>query len=211
MLLITSDDVEVVEYNRWRVAVSYVKTWFAIDVVSGVPFAAIELILNGGGSGSGDSGAGALKNAKLLKLLRFLKLGRLLKIEKILGNLNRDTLDRIEDFLQVCEISHILPFCRRHAFFLTPLLFIQDGATRSAVSIFKLLFCMAYANHILACGFVVVGKWSIANDQDTWLSYEIEPGPYVSEDTTGVNGDVKVRGICKFPIWLRSAFSYVLT
>jgi hypothetical protein len=100
VLVITPDDVEVVEYNRWRVAVSYVKSWFVIDVVSGVPFAAIELILNGGGSG-GESGAGALKNAKLLKLLRFLKLGRLLKVEKILGNLNRDTLDRIEDFLQV--------------------------------------------------------------------------------------------------------------
>jgi len=57
---------------------------------------------------------------------------------------------------------------------------------------------MAYTNHILTCGFVIVGKWSIANDQDTWLSYEIEPGPYISEDTTGLNGEEKVRGICKF-------------
>ena len=41
-----------------------------------------------------------LKTAKSLRLLRFLKLGRLLKIEKILSNLDRDTLDHIEDFLQ---------------------------------------------------------------------------------------------------------------
>ena len=104
----TPDDVEVVEYDRWRVAVSYSKTWFLLDVVSGVPFAAIELILNGGGSGADGGGAGALKNVKILKLLRFLKLGRLLKLEKILSNLDRDALDRIEDFLQVSGFPHHL-------------------------------------------------------------------------------------------------------
>jgi len=36
-----------------------------------------------------------------MKLLRFLKLGRLLKMEKILSNLDRDTLDK------VCILMHL--------------------------------------------------------------------------------------------------------
>ena len=66
------------------------------------------------------------------------------------------------------------------------------------MSIAKLLFYMAYTCHILACGFVVVGKWSDSNDLSSWLHYEIEPGPYTSDDTTGASGDTKVHGICKF-------------
>ena len=66
---------------------------FVLDVVSGVPFALIELLMTGT--------PGALKSAKSLKLLRFLKLGRLLKMEKILSNLDQDTMDLIEDFFQV--------------------------------------------------------------------------------------------------------------
>jgi len=69
------------------------KTWFLLDVVSGIPFALIELV-------SGN-GAGALSSIKSMKLLRFLKLGRLLKMEKILSNLDRDTLDK------VCILMHL--------------------------------------------------------------------------------------------------------
>jgi len=36
--------------------------------------------------------ASTLKIVKSLRLIRFLKLGRLLKVEKILSNLDRDTL-----------------------------------------------------------------------------------------------------------------------
>jgi hypothetical protein len=69
------------------VAKNYLKSWFLLDVVSGIPFALIELV-------SGN-GAGALSSIKSMKLLRFLKLGRLLKMEKILSNLDRDTLDKV--------------------------------------------------------------------------------------------------------------------
>lgn len=68
-------------------AKNYLKSWFLLDVVSGIPFALIELV-------SGN-GAGALSSIKSMKLLRFLKLGRLLKMEKILSNLDRDTLDKV--------------------------------------------------------------------------------------------------------------------
>jgi hypothetical protein len=152
-----AEESQLVEYDRTRVAVNYLKTWFVLDVVSGVPFALLELVMSGG---SGDS---SLKSAKSLKLLRFLKLGRLLKMEKILSNLDRDTLDIIEDFF-------------------------QDGTTRSIVMMFKLIFYLAYATHILACGFVVVGKVGDAANVDNWLANEIR-GPFTTQDTTGLNGD----------------------
>ena len=99
-----SEDSDLVEYDSWRVAENYIKTWFTIDVVSGVPFAAIELIIEASSSGGvsddhGGSSTGALSSAKSAKLLRFLKLGRLLKIEKILSNLDREMKDNIEDFI----------------------------------------------------------------------------------------------------------------
>ena len=81
-----SEDTDLVEYDRFRVAKAYFFSWFWLDVISGVPFALIELT-----TGEGSS----LKSAKTLKLLRFLKLGRLLKMEKILSNLDRDTLDKV--------------------------------------------------------------------------------------------------------------------
>jgi len=98
-----SEDSDLVEYDSWRVAENYIKTWFTIDVVSGVPFAAIDLIIEASSGGVSDdhggSSTGALSSAKSAKLLRFLKLGRLLKIEKILSNLDREMKDNIEDFI----------------------------------------------------------------------------------------------------------------
>ena len=125
-----SQHTDLVEYDRWRVFQNYLYSWLAIDVFSGIPFALIELLLSGGGGG-GDTGS--LKSIKSLKMLRFLKLGRLLKVEKILSSLSRDTLDDIEDF-------------------------IASGSTKTFFLLLKLVLIMSYANHIMACGWVVVGK-----------------------------------------------------
>ena len=166
-----NEEQEQVEYDRYRVAVSYGKSWFALDVISGVPFGLLELIM------SGD--AGALKSAKSLKLLRFLKLGRLLKMDKILSNLDQDTMDHIEDFF-------------------------QSGTTRSAVLMMRLVLIMAFCCHIMACGWVVIGKVGSGYGIDTWMLNEIR-GPFVSEDTTGINGDDPV-----YSIYI-AAFYYCLT
>jgi len=145
---------EQVEYDRYRVAKDYLGSWLILDVVSGVPFALVDL-LQGGGEGTGS--AGALKSAKVLKLLRFLKLGRLLKVEKILSNLDRDTLDRVEDFL-------------------------QNGSTRSALVVLQLLLILGYANHLLACGWVAVGRSTDRAGVESWLHYELN-GPFNAMDT----------------------------
>eukprot|EP00614_Pseudopedinella_elastica_P004136 CAMPEP_0172592174 /NCGR_PEP_ID=MMETSP1068-20121228/11054_1 /TAXON_ID=35684 /ORGANISM="Pseudopedinella elastica, Strain CCMP716" /LENGTH=205 /DNA_ID=CAMNT_0013389011 /DNA_START=50 /DNA_END=663 /DNA_ORIENTATION=+ len=144
-------DLEIVEYDRWRVAVSYFQSWFFLDVISGIPFALLELLM-------ANSNPGALKGAKILKLLRFLKLGRLLKFDKILSNLDRETNDRIADFLAA-------------------------GATRSFVMMVRLMLSLGYVVHIMACGFVLVGRTGSLENQDSWLAYELD-GPYEAYDTT---------------------------
>jgi len=177
------DDAEVemhtdlVEYDRFRVAMNYVKTWFVLDVVSGVPFAAIELIATGGKGSEGSDPLGAIKS---LKLIRFLKLGRLLKMEKILSSLDRDVLDTIEDFFAA-------------------------GSTRSVMMMLKLVLTMAYINHILACGWVAIGRLTSSQGMDeNWLFYE-QRGPFTAEDCTGVNGDRDA-----YTIYI-AAFYYCLT
>jgi len=91
--------VILVEYDHKRVAWNYGTSWFVLDVVSGIPFALIEILLDSA------TNAASLKSISSLKLLRFLKLGRLLKLDKILSNLDRETLDRIEDFLNVLILT----------------------------------------------------------------------------------------------------------
>ena len=89
-----SAEDDLIEFDPYLVARHYFRGWFFLDIVSGIPFALLDLVFSSSGN------IKILKTAKSLRLLRFLKLGRLLKIEKILSNLDRDTLDYIEDFLQ---------------------------------------------------------------------------------------------------------------
>ena len=152
-----------------RVAFSYGTSWFTIDVASGVPFTLLELIAAKIGGGASSNKLAALKGMKNLKLLRFLKLGRILKIDKIISNLDRDTNDKIEDFL-------------------------QNGTTRATFTSLKLLLFLMYTTHLFACGFVVVGRAGSDAGVDSWLDHEMK-GPYTSEDTTGVNGGAAVFSI----------------
>ena len=79
----------IVEYDVRRIARRYLKSWFILDVVSGIPFGLLEILLS---ASTGD--ASTLKLVKSLRLIRFLKLGRLLKVEKIMSSLDRDTMVR---------------------------------------------------------------------------------------------------------------------
>jgi len=169
------DDDELIEYDFARVARKYATSWFILDVVSGVPFGVVDLILAYQG-GVSQKNASAIKTTKALKLLRFLKLGRLFKVEKILSSLDRDTLDHLEDFF-------------------------QDITTRSLVCVVNLLVCLAYVCHLLACGFVLVGRTSDQQGEDTWLAHEWK-GPYEAKDT--------VDGPHVYSIYL-AAFYFCLT
>jgi len=162
---IKGERYEAVEYDRRSVANQYVKSWFFIDFFSGVPFSLIDLISNGGAPNNAKS----LKALRFLKLARLLKLGRLLKIEKILKSLSRDSLDLIQDFF-------------------------TEGASLSINKLMSLLVALAFVIHLMACGFVAVGKATDTAGQESWLNYELN-GPFTSKDTTGARGNDPVYSI----------------
>lgn len=165
------DIEDKVEFDRASVARAYLCSWFPLDVISGIPFMAIELVLGACGSG-GDGAASSLKSMKILRLLRFAKLGRLLKIGKILSSLDRDTLDKVEDIM-------------------------QDGRTRTIILLTALTFKMGFLCHILTCTWVYIGRLGDAQGDYNWLAYEscsdldeegeikCDWGPFTKEDTTG--------------------------
>jgi hypothetical protein len=142
----------------------FIQTWFLLDVISGIPFPLIEIIITAaGGGGDGEEGGSSFNAIKSLKILRFFKLGRLLKLEKILSNLDRETLDNLADFL-------------------------QRGSTKSGMVIARLTLAMAYACHLMACVFVFIGKVGDKADvENDWLDFlDVDGhGPYSSIDTTG--------------------------
>ena len=118
-----------------RVASNYVRSWFLLDVVSGIPFGLLDM----GGTESGD--LKALKSSRVLKalrVLRFLKLTRLLKGTKILQRIDRDTLDTFEDFL-------------------------ADPSFRSVIRILRISIGISYTTHLMACFWVLVGRLSDIN------------------------------------------------
>jgi hypothetical protein len=100
-----------------------------------------------------------VKTLKTVRLIRFIKLGRLFKLEKILTNLDRDTMDRIEDFF-------------------------QDNNTRSALVIIALALKTAFVCHLLSCLWVFIGRQGSHHGVDNWLMYELK-GPFDYTDTVG--------------------------
>jgi len=93
-----------VELDPKEVARHYLKGWFAIDVMSGIPYALI-LLVAGPSDDSEPNWASNLKILKLsrtfrvLRLMRFLKISRLLKNAKLLKSMDRETIDLIQDTL----------------------------------------------------------------------------------------------------------------
>jgi hypothetical protein len=147
------DDKGHIEYDRWRVAKNYLTSWFLLDVVSGIPFSLVEVCFASADAG----GVSNLKMIKTLKLLRIMKIGRLLKMDKILRNLDRETLDKIGDFF-------------------------QHGFTRTFFTITYLMLALAYVCHVLACGFVLVGRSGSLEGIPNWLENELK-GPFEAADT----------------------------
>lgn len=151
-----------IEYHPLSVARHYLRTWFMLDLISGIPFTGLDLIVSlssGGNEKAAD--VPLLKLVKSLRLLRFLKLIRLLKIEEMTSNLvmDRDTIDRIEDFF-------------------------QEGSTRSGVILLSLAMQLGFICHIAACIWTYIGRRGAINGDHTWFAYE-ESGPYSEKDTTG--------------------------
>lgn len=118
----------VYDYNS--VAREYLRSWFALDVVSGIPFCLFDV--------DALSQIRALKILKgsrvlkALKLMRFLKLSRLIKGSSILSRIDPDTVDQIEDFL-------------------------ADGLTRTVLRMLRIVLLMGLVCHYMACGWTLAG------------------------------------------------------
>jgi CRP-like cAMP-binding protein len=139
--------------------------------LSGIPFVLLDLFLasraaSAGASANdaGGNGDGLLKLLKSLRLLRFVKLARLFKLKEMASQaLRRDTLDRLEDFL-------------------------NEGSTRSLLLLASLALRLGFVVHLAACGWVLVGRQSDQRGDDSWLANDLgggfragdtEGGPYV--------------------------------
>jgi hypothetical protein len=85
--------------NRRRIVQKYLKTWFAMDMISSFPFSILEL------ANTGDSSTEALKSAKLLRILRLTKYARLVRLIRFL-KLNK--LVQMLDELIVTEFANLM-------------------------------------------------------------------------------------------------------
>lgn len=77
--------------------------------------------------------------------------------QKIFQNFDRETLDKIGDFL-------------------------QQGNTRSALLLVQLALALGFVCHCFACGFVLVGRLGDQQGLPSWLEYEMK-GPFEASDT----------------------------
>ena len=63
--------------NRRKIALNYFRSWFAVDLLSSVPYSFIEL-----GNIDSTNSVTALKSSKLLRIVRFVKYARLLRLAR---------------------------------------------------------------------------------------------------------------------------------
>ena len=93
--------------DRRRIALRYLKGWFAIDFLSTVPFDRIFALFGGG------AGLRSLKLIRVLRLVRLLKLAKLFKLGKFATfmedlNLNPAIMRLLKMLCQIVFIAHLL-------------------------------------------------------------------------------------------------------
>ena len=118
----------IYDYNL--VAREYLRTWFALDLVSGIPFCLFDV-----DALSQIRALKILKGSRVLKaikLMRFLKLSRLIKGSALLSRIDPDTVDQIEDFL-------------------------ADGLTRTCLRMLRIVLLMGLMCHYMACAWTLAG------------------------------------------------------
>ena len=99
---------DVVIYDRKFIAISYIKSWFVLDIVSSLPWGAMVSST----SSSSDKSAIAAYVFRLFKLLRLLRLFKLTTLiteyTSTIHTINPTILQFIFLILQVCFIIHII-------------------------------------------------------------------------------------------------------
>eukprot|EP00941_MAST-03F_sp_MAST-3F-sp1_P000530 g530.t1 len=100
--------------DRKEIAITYLRTWFAIDFFSTVPFDRIsKLFLDDINDGDADATLRSLKIVKALRLMRLAKLARVLKLGKLVVHIESMNIDPgylklLTLFLKIFFISHMI-------------------------------------------------------------------------------------------------------
>jgi hypothetical protein len=158
------------EYDSMAVIKNYCAGWFPVDLVSAVPYGLLRMTL--GVNEQENSWFGSVKilklgrSARALRLFRFLKISRLLKNLKIMKTMDRETIEKIQDF-----VSH---YGGRQN-----IMYLQVGVTLS-------LLC-----HLLGCFWVYVGRQQDKFGNSNWL----RDGSYTAFTYKDTKGGSKVGSI----------------
>jgi len=158
----------IVEYDPKKVAKEYVRTWFALDLISGIPFGLFDMAFF-----NSLSFIKILKGSRMfkaVKLLRFFKLTRLFKLGKVVAGCSPGNMDWLEDKL-------------------------NDVTTRSALSMMKIMAMISLVVHFMACLWVLIGRTEDIHNRPNWLNNDVYTGDgegFTHQDTMG---GPKVRAI----------------
>ena len=121
------DEHDNVIYDADKVAMNYLRSWFLLDFVSGLPFTLLDSL--GVLSLKSFSALKSSRVLKALRIVRFLKLTRLLKGAKFFSRMDPDNLDFVEDFF-------------------------ADPLFRSLSRMLGIAFAISYTTHLAACFWV---------------------------------------------------------
>ena len=88
------------EFNKYKIALIYVKSWFVIDVISTIPWSLIEIVRKGEDDDHDAEHTKIVRILKMNRFYRFFKLFRLIKILRVVkfmsSSLSSDVLSKSE-------------------------------------------------------------------------------------------------------------------
>ena len=61
---------------------------------------------------------------------------------------------------------------------------LQNQKTQAIATMVLLLIVMSFFCHLMACGWVVIGRLGVLSGERSWFNSDIY-GPFVAKDTTG--------------------------
>ena len=99
-------------FDARDVAWRYVKSWFAVDFISILPFELLEFVDFSDGTGEGGINASTLRSIKLIRLLRLLKLAKVIRASRIMKRFEANMsikfgwIRLIKFVVGLCGIAH---------------------------------------------------------------------------------------------------------
>jgi hypothetical protein len=130
----------VVVMKRHRIMLTYLRTWFLIDVLATFPYEyTFEFAMGSEENESVQQYSQAPQLLRMLKLIRFLRILRLLRVLKL-----KKFLYKLDEFI----VTDVL---------------------NTVMDILKLLVLIFFISHLLACTFYYVGDYESTDNPENWI------------------------------------------